>query len=97
MCSSDLYFVLLILWALKKDARKYFTPAAGAFGISFCIAIANAYFTAGMLRRPNSSFYLSLLLAVIYYLVCIHKYDGETTVASRLACGKRGKREASSK
>ena len=91
------YFVLLILWALKKDARKYFTPAAGAFGISFCIAIANAYFTAGMLRRPNSSFYLSLLLAVIYYLVCIHKYDGETTVASRLACGKRGKREASSK
>ena len=88
------YFVYLILWALKKDARKYFTTAAGAFGISFCIAIVNAYFTAGVLRRPNSSFYLSVLLAVIFYLVCIKKYDGEDTLASKMIKrAKRGKRE----
>lgn len=78
------YFWLLILWALKKDARKYFTPAAGAFGISLCIAVVNAYFTAGVLRRPNSSFYLSVLLAVIYYLVCIKKYDGEETLSVKV-------------
>ena len=89
------YFVYLILWALKKDAKKYFTPTAGAFGISWCIAIANAYFTAGVLRRPNSSFYLSLLLAVIFYLVCIKKYDGEETLAKKtVRRAKKGAREA---
>ena len=89
------YFVYLILWALKKDAKKYFTPTAGAFGISWCIAIANAYFTAGVLRRPNSSFYLSLLLAVIFYLVCIKKYDGEETLAKKAVRRvKKGAREA---
>lgn len=90
------YFWLLILWALKKDAKKYFTPAAGAFGISLCIAVVNAYFTAGVLRRPNSSFYLSVLLAVIYYLVCIKKYEGEETLATkavrRFGHGKRGEK-----
>lgn len=86
------YFALLILWALKKDARKYFTTAAGAFGISWCIALVNAYFTAGVLRRPNSSFYLSLLLAVIFYLVCIKQYE-DTPRPARRRCG-RGKREA---
>ncbi len=50
-----------------------------------------------MLRRPNSSFYLSLLLAVIIIWFASINMMGETTVASRLACGKRGKREASSK
>ncbi len=75
------YFVFLILWALKKDARKYFTPTAGAFGISLCIAIGNAYLTAGVLRRPNSSFYLSVLLAVIFYLVCLKKYQSREDAA----------------
>ena len=87
------YFVLLVLWALKKDAKKYFTPAAGAFGIAFCIAIINAYFTAGVLRRPNSSFYLSVLLAVIFYLVCIKQYDGETGVEHAARKFRRKKEE----
>lgn len=87
------YFAFLILWALKKDAKKYFTPAAGAFGISWCIAIVNAYFTAGVLRRPNSSFYLSVLLAVIFYLVCIKKYDeDETLLTKAVRHGRGGKR-----
>lgn len=88
------YFAFLILWALKKDARKYFTPAAGAFGIALCIALGNAYFTAGVLRRPNSSFYLSLLLAVIFYLVCIKQYDDDGTLAEKaVKWRKHGKRE----
>ena len=89
------YFILLILWALKKDAKKYFTPAAGAFGIALCIALVNAYFTAGVLRRPNSSFYLSVILAVVFYLVCIKKYDGEDTLPQKvLRRARKGKREA---
>ena len=89
------YFVYLILWALKKDAKKYFSPAAGAFGISLCIAVVNAYFTAGVLRRPNSSFYLSVILAVIFYLVCIKKYDDDDTLAEKAVKRfRKGKREA---
>ncbi len=68
------YFVYLILWALIKDAKKYFTLEAGAFGISFLLALLNAYNTAGILRRPNASFYLSVILAVIYYLVKVREY-----------------------
>lgn len=68
------YFVVIILAALKKDFRKYFTVEAGAFGISLCLALFNAYNTAGVLRRPNSSFYLSVLLASVYFLVKLKKY-----------------------
>lgn len=89
------YFGVLILWALKKDAKKYFTSAAGAFGISLCIALVNAYFTAGVLRRPNSSFYLSVVLAVIFYLVCIKKYDDDDTLMEKATKRiSKGKREA---
>lgn len=68
------YFVLLIFKALFTDLRRYFTPEAGAFGIGFCLTLLNAYETSGMLRRPNASFYLSVLLAIIYYLVCLRVY-----------------------
>ena len=67
-------FVFLIIKALARDFRKYFTLEAGAFGIAFCLTMLNAYETSGMLRRPNASFYLSLLLAVIFYLVSLHVY-----------------------
>lgn len=69
-----LYFVYLILWALVKNIQKYFTMEAGAYGMAFLLALVNAYNTAGILRRPNASFYLSVILAVIYYLVKIKKY-----------------------
>jgi hypothetical protein len=71
------YFLALILVALKRDVTKYFTVEAGAFGISLCLALVNAYNTAGVLRRPNSSFYLSVLLAAVYFLVKMKKYPDE--------------------
>ena len=36
-----------------------------------------AYCTAGVLRRPNASFYLSVLLAAIYYLTRLREYPEE--------------------
>ncbi|MCD8356904.1 MAG: O-antigen ligase family protein [Clostridia bacterium] len=72
------YFVYLILWALIKNIQKYFTMDAGAYGMAFLLALANAYNTAGILRRPNASFYLSIILAVIYYLVKVRKYAENT-------------------
>lgn len=69
-----LYFAYLIARALLADFKKYFTVQAGAFGIAYCLTLLNAYATAGVLRRPNASFYLSVLLAVIYYLVKLKVY-----------------------
>lgn len=64
-----LYFAVLIVRALLQNFKKYMTPEAGAFGISLCLLLLHVYCTAGVLRRPNASFYLSVVLAVIYYLV----------------------------
>lgn len=66
-----LYFIWLIIWALATGFSKYMTLEAGAFGIALCMLLIHAYFTAGVLRRPNASFYLSVVLAVIYYFVKI--------------------------
>lgn len=69
-----LYFAVLILRALLRDFKKYMTWEAGAFGVSLCLLLLHVYCTAGVLRRPNASFYLSVVLAVIYYLVKIRTY-----------------------
>ena len=69
-----LYFLGLILWALLKNAKKYYTTEAGAWGVALVMALLHAFATAGILRRPNASFYLSVVLAVIYYLVLIRRY-----------------------
>ena len=66
-----LYFIYLILKALLKDAKKYFTVEAAGFGIAFLVCLAHAYTTAGVLRRPNASVFLAATMAGIYYLVCI--------------------------
>ncbi len=68
------YFLLLIVKALIRDFKTYFTPMAGAIGISLIILLVYAYFTAGVLRRPNASFYLSVVLALVYYLTKIKVY-----------------------
>ena len=42
------------------------------------MALLHAYATAGILRRPNASFYLSVVLAVIFFLVLLRRYDNST-------------------
>ncbi len=70
-----LYFVWLVAWALLKNIKKYFTLEATALGIALIVCLAHAYNTAGVLRRPNASIFLSATLAGIYYLVKIKEYD----------------------
>ena len=59
------YFLLLILRAMIRNPKMYFTPLAGAIGLSLGIILIYAFCTAGVLRRPNASFYLSMLLALV--------------------------------
>ena len=69
------YFLVIIVCALIRNARRYFTVEAGACGVALCTALAHIYNTAGVLRRPNASFYLRLILASIWYLIYIRDYD----------------------
>lgn len=71
------YFVYLIVWALIRNAKKYYTLEAASYGIAFLMCMAHAYNTAGVLRRPNASIFLSAILAGIYYLVKLKKYQPE--------------------
>ncbi len=78
MLAFLLYFVWLILRALLKNARLYFTWDAAAWGIAFLMLLPHIYCTAGVLRRPSASIYLSATLAAIYYLVKIRRYQKES-------------------
>lgn len=66
-----LYFILIVLRALLTNFSRYMTLEAGGFALSFCMMLLHIYFTASILRRNNASFYLSVVLAVIYYFVKI--------------------------
>ena len=63
-----LYFVWRIVRCLRLDFKRFFTVEAAAYGMVFCLLLVNSFFTAGVLRRPNASFYLSLVLAMVYTL-----------------------------
>ena len=43
------------------------------------MALLHAYATAGLLRRPNASFYFAAVLAVIFYLVRLRRYENDDT------------------
>ena len=71
------YFCWLIVQALISRFRTVFTLEAGAVGMAFLLAMVYAYHTAGILRRPNASFYLSVILAWIYYMTRLRERESE--------------------
>ncbi len=73
------YFIYLVVWALKKNFKRYFTYEAAGYGIAFLMCMAHVYNTAGVLRRPNASIFLSAILAAIYYLVRLRQYPEQKT------------------
>ncbi len=77
LCCFIGYFLVLIVQALVQDFKTCFTPMAGAIGISLVTLLVFSYFTAGVLRRPNASFYLSAVLALVYYLTKLKTYPNK--------------------
>lgn len=77
MVAFLLYFIGLIVWAVLKKFTRYFTWDAAGWGIAFVLVLPHIYCTAGVLRRPSASIYLSAALAAIYYLVKLKRYPDE--------------------
>ena len=61
------YFALLIIWRLLKNFKTAFTTDNFILLITFALFIGLAQFSGSVLRRPNVSFYMALVLGLIYY------------------------------
>lgn len=62
-----LYFVYLIMHRLIKDFKGTFTAENIALGVCLVLQLALAQFSGALIRRPNVSIYLALVLGLIYY------------------------------
>lgn len=63
-------FIVVHFLPLALDIFKHrseLTPAVTASVVSFLCSVVHAVFTAGVLRRPNASFYLAVSLATMLY------------------------------
>ena len=58
------WFLLRIFLALLRDFKHVFSLQAVGCGMALLCCLVHAYCTAGVLRRPNVTFYLAVLLAV---------------------------------
>lgn len=62
-----LYFVYLIIRRLLADFKGTFTAENIALGICLVLQLALAQFSGALIRRPNVSIYLAVVLGLIYY------------------------------
>ena len=67
-----LFFVWLILRRLLRDFRSAFTADNFILLISFVLLLGIAQYSGAVLRRPNVSVYLSLVLGLIHYQTAVN-------------------------
>lgn len=63
-----LFFVWQALRAFLRNPPAFFSPEIVGWGLTALMGGAHVYATSGVLRRPNSSFYLAVCLAAVWYL-----------------------------
>lgn len=73
-----LYYLYRILRRLKQDFRSAFTADNFILLVCYVLLIGIAQFSGAVLRRPNVSIYLSLILGLIHYQTRM-KAGGQTS------------------
>ena len=66
-----LYFAGLAVVGVLTRGGKLITLETAMVGITFGLAMGASQFSGNVLRRPNASIYVSVILAYIYYLTVI--------------------------
>ena len=62
-----LCFIYLIVRKLMENFRDNITPLNFSLGLALLLQLALAQFSGALVRRPNVSIYLAVILALIYY------------------------------
>lgn len=65
------YFVGLIIVAVITRFKKCVNVENGLLAITFALMIGTSQFSGNVLRRPNASIYMSVILAYIYYVTVV--------------------------
>ena len=79
-----LYFVVLIIRRLFKNFKTAFTADNFILLITFALLVGLAQFSGSVLRRPNVSVYLSLVLGLIYYQTVVKPANEENDLWRKL-------------
>ena len=66
-----LYFVFLMLRRLLRDFKNSFTADNFILFVTLVLLLGIAQYSGAVLRRPNVSFYLALVLGLIYYQAAV--------------------------
>ena len=62
------YFACRGLWAMVRDFRSCYTLEFAAIAMACCTDLAHCIFTASTIRYINTSVYLAMVLAALWYL-----------------------------
>lgn len=79
-----LYFAVLIIRRLLKNFRTAFTADNFILLITFALLVGLAQFSGSVLRRPNVSVYMSLVLGLIHYQACVKPANEENDLWRKL-------------
>ncbi len=71
-----LYFIYLIIKKLRGNFKDNLTALNFALGLVLALQLGLAQFSGALIRRPNVSVYLSVILALIYYQTVRISDDG---------------------
>jgi len=66
-----LYFIGLIVVAVITRFKKCITVENGLLAITYVLMLGCSQFSGNVLRRPNASIYMSVILAYLYYVTVI--------------------------
>ena len=79
-----LYFAVLIIRRLFRNFKTAFTADNFILLITFALLVGLAQFSGSVLRRPNVSVYMSLVLGLIYYQTCVKPVNEENDLWRKL-------------
>lgn len=74
------YIACLVLISLIKKFKETLTVENGVVGITIILMLSVSQFSGNVLRRPNASIYVSVILAYAYYLTAIKQGVGFKTL-----------------
>ncbi|HBC84811.1 MAG TPA: hypothetical protein DCZ30_05270 [Clostridiales bacterium] len=72
-----IYFIIIAIKYVIKNPKAFFESELIILGLTLGLLLVGAELSGALLRRPNASFYVSLILMIIYYKIKIEKNNKE--------------------